>query len=243
MSILSASESGAGGDFQTVRLNRFVHMDPAKLARAVGPVRDELAPGLARLPGCRTVLVGVDLDAGTGTVATLWESAADMRAGSRGETVAREQAVSLAGASMGAGLVDSYGVEVEVSDAGAEAPQWARLSRWEGIRSLQMRLALEEFAAERLDPLTAMPGFGGILVATNALLGNALTISLWSSREALEASLGWERESRARVESDGFVPRKVIADTYRLAVAPALRDYRARPSLSRRESRLEAVVQ
>jgi heme-degrading monooxygenase HmoA len=211
-----------------VRLNRFVDMDPGALLMAVPPVRDEIVPAIEELPGCRTVMVGVDLRRGTGTVITFWESDAAMRASATLEAGAREHAMELAGAVMDNGLVDTYDIvlerRVDVPGKGVSA----RLARWEGVRPHPIRDAVSQFEEHDLPILERMPGFRGLFVATNRLLGNTLSVSLWASPETLSQSLGWEREARTRVEATvGLVPRTVIVDTYQVALEPALRRYSA----------------
>ena len=110
---MSSPPAAKASQYNYVRLNRFVGMDPNRLEGAIPLVRDELAPTLGGLPGCRSVFVGVDLDKGKGTVMTFWRSEADMRSSDAVETRAREQAVALAGAEMAHGLVDTYRIMLE----------------------------------------------------------------------------------------------------------------------------------
>jgi hypothetical protein len=220
--------AGGTGRHNYVRLNRFVGMDPGRLEAAIPPVRDELAPVLASQPGCRGVFVGVNLEKGTGTVITLWESEGDLEASDPAEARARDQAVALAGASMGRGIVDTYRIVLEdetersVGDVGC-----ARLSRWEGISFARIIDAVIQFEEVDLPALREFPGFRGVFIAANPLLGNWLGLSLWRSREELEATTDWEWQVRGRIETkSGNVSRHVITDRYQVALAPLLRRFR-----------------
>jgi hypothetical protein len=82
--------------------------------------------------------------------------------------------------------------------------------------------------------LERISGFCGLFVGTNALLGNTLSVSLWASRADLERSLEWERGARHAMESRaGLGPRKGIADSLEVALAPALRQLRPWPAWHR----------
>jgi hypothetical protein len=219
---------GTASGHHYVRLNRYVGMDPKSLEAAIPPVRDELAPMLAAQSGCRTIFIGVDLEKGTGTVITFWTSEPDLRASDAAETAAREQAVALAGATMGQGLVDTYRIVLEQDVGGPAADvSHARLSRWEGVSPARIIDAVVQFEEIDLPVLKGFPGFRGVFISANPLLGNWLGMSLWRSREELEATIEWEREARGRIEAKaGTAPRRVMTDRYQVVLLPVLRHFR-----------------
>jgi hypothetical protein len=210
-------------------------MDPVVLEAAIAPVRDELVPVIAAADGCRSILIGVDLAAGTGNVMTLWTSETAMRASDRLEAQVREQAVATAGGSMGKGLVDTYRIVLEDHVDGPQPPAFARFARWEGVRPSGIWDGLLTFQEHDLPDLARLPGYRGVLVATNELLGNTLSVSLWDTWEELQGTVAWERRSGVRMQTQvGLTPRAVIADYYQLALAPALRRYQPEPSWTKR---------
>jgi hypothetical protein len=225
---VNSQPAGTASEYQYVRLNRFVGMDPGRLEAAIPLVRDELSPTLRAQHGCRSVFVGVDLEQGKGNVITFWDSESDMKAGDQVETQAREQAVALAGADMAQGLVDTYRIVLE------EAPEQpavdvgcARLSRWEGVSPARISEAVVKFEEVDLPHLRHFEGFRGVFISANPLLGNWLGMSLWRSRADLDATLDWEVEARERIEAtSGSRPRKVLIDRYTVVVAPELQHFR-----------------
>jgi hypothetical protein len=224
---MSADSARTASRYHFVRLNRYVGMDPKSLEAAIPPVRDELAPMLAAQPGCRTVFVGVDLEKGKGTVITFWTSEGDLRASDRVESRARERAVALADATMAQGLVDTYRIVLEEDvDTGADDVTYARLSRGEGVRPGHIIDAVTQFEEVDLPVLRAFPGFRGVFISANPLLGNWLGVSLWRSKEELDATVAWEGEARGRIEATSqTVPRGVIIDRYRAVLVPTLRKF------------------
>jgi hypothetical protein len=212
------------------RLNRFVDMRPELLQASLSAFKQDQLPRLAQVPGFRTIFFGVDLDLGKAAAITFWELEADLRASERAEAAQRAVAVERAGAEPAKGLVDSYKIIFERPGEGDAVPTWARLARWEGVRPDRIRDALARFQEHDLPQLEESPGFCGLIVGVNRLLGNTLSVSLWASEAELHTSLGWEREARRRVETaSAMVPRSVIAESYEVALVPALERLQAEP--------------
>jgi hypothetical protein len=207
-----------------LRMNRFVGMDPGLLRASLERFTEEQLPQLSRLGGFRTLFFGVNYDLGRAVGTTFWESAGDLRASEPAEAAARTLALARAGGSLSRGLVDHYEIIFEQHAISAEPAAAARLARWEGVAPSRISDAIARFEDEQLPVLQRSHGYCGMFVAVNALLGNTLSVSLWSSRDALQSSLEWEREARSAMESEaGLVPRSVLADTYDVALAPDLR--------------------
>lgn len=208
-----------------VRLNRFVGLQPERLAESLQRFGEEQLPTLARTGGFRTLFFGVDYAQGRAAAATFWESEAHLRHSERAEGPMRELALARAGGQLGRGLVDSYQIIFEDQGAEAGSPAAAaRLARWEGVTPSRISDAFALWERDRLPQLRDAPGYRGIFVAANMLLGNTLSVTLWDSTDALRRTLGWERSARQEVESDsGLVPRAVLADSYVVALAPELR--------------------
>lgn len=208
-----------------LRLNRFVGLDPEGLAGSLERFGADQLPTLEATPGFRTLFFGVDYERGRAAAATFWRSDSHLRLSERTEGPMRELALRRAGGDLGRGLVDSYQIifEERPEDLAPRAPTAARLSRWEGIRPSDISDAAARWERDRLPELRAMPGYRGVFVGANMLLGNTLSVSLWDSAEALQGSLAWERASRTGLERMGMVPRSVLADSYTVALAPELR--------------------
>jgi heme-degrading monooxygenase HmoA len=240
MAQIDAVETGYD-TLRQVRLNRFVDMEPQLLRESLQQFKAEQLPALERVPGFRTIFFGVDLKKGKAAAITFWESEADLRASERPERAARELALARAGGSLGKGLVDSYGIVLELPAATNQPGYWARLARWDGVRPERMRLALAQFEERNLPWLERAEGFCGLFVGTNRLLGNTLSVSLWATKADLDASLAWERDARSAVESRaGLVPRTVIAESYAVALAPALQHLPSRPAWAASQPRAAA---
>jgi len=212
------------------RLNRFVDMDGELLARSLEAFTERQLPQLEQVAGYRTIFFGVDLKRGKATGITLWHTEAALRASEPAEEAARALALARAGGERGKGLVDRYALIMERrAETGVEDATYARLSRWEGLRPSLIGEALGQFEQLHLPELEDLPGFRGFMVGANWLLGNTLSVSLWDSKDALNGSLEWERGARTTSESlGGLQPRTVIADSYSVALAPELRNFRSR---------------
>lgn len=202
------------------RLNRFIDMEWQALAASLEWFQTEALPGLERRAGFNTLFFGVDPEQGRAAGVTFWDSAEDLRRSAAAEEEVRDEALDRAGADPSKGLVDGY--EVALERAGECDAACARLARWEGLTPKRIREALKMFKEDGVPVLEQTPGFAGIFTGISERQGKVLSVILWESPEALQASLEWEREERARAESRAGPHRAVVADSYQVAIAPEL---------------------
>jgi heme-degrading monooxygenase HmoA len=182
------------------------------------------AEGFSRVvsaPGFVTIFFGVNLEAGKGVGVTFWDSAAAMRESEKIEAPVREESLRLARADRTKGLSDTYRVVfTDIRPAGSGATL-GRLARWEGISPASMRDAYDYFFEHELPGFQDVPGYRGIFLGSNPLLGNTLSVTLWEDQD-LETVERLERQATAHIEAGIGRVRPTIIDTYQVAVLPEL---------------------
>jgi hypothetical protein len=170
------------------------------------------------------MFLGHDMASGTAAGMTFWESESSLQVTESREGATRDRAVERAGGSLAEGMVDRYRILFECQGEPSAEPTHARLAHWNGVRPSLISDAMAQFELEQLPILARADGFCGLVVGANFLLGNTVSVSFWSSTAALQTSLEWELEARGAIESGaGLTPRGVFADSYEVAIAPALR--------------------
>ena len=205
-----------------VRLNRFVDMEADALAASLEWFSKEGLPPLRRAATFQTIFFGVDLDAGKAAGITFWETERGLTLGESVEGPLRKEALRRAGGVMSHGLVDTYNVWL-AEQRFVDEPLYARLFRWEGLTPGLIRSSFDYFRDVELPRWDSLPGFGGIFMAANVHLGNTLSVALWAESE-VETAQELELEARNHLEAQTHGRmRPIIADTYRVALAPELR--------------------
>jgi heme-degrading monooxygenase HmoA len=194
-------------------------MDWKNLQESLGWFQQEGLPKLQETPGFRTIFFGVDRDQGRAAAVTFWESEAARVGSEATEEELRTAAVKLAKIGRGR-VVDSY--EVPVAVAGKGKPAQARLSRWSGLNGSQLDQALDLFVRERLPLLKESPGFSGCFVGLNTGRGRVFGVFLWDSPESLQQSADWEHETSEGLKSETGPSRRVLFETYEVALVPEL---------------------
>ncbi|MGH2584785.1 MAG: hypothetical protein ACRDJE_07705, partial [Dehalococcoidia bacterium] len=209
-----------------IRLNRFIDMEWEALAASLKWFREEGLRVLERATGFRTIFFGVDPKKGRASGITFWASEGCLRQSESVEKRLGVEALARANADSSNGLVDRYQLRLfEVT--GQPDAEYARLVRWQGLTVARLRSAFEGFVERDLPALAEMPGFSGIFAADDERKGKALSVIMWDSREALQASVELEREARARAEATIGPNRPTVADTYQVAMVPAVHALRA----------------
>lgn len=96
---------------------------------------------------------------------------------------------------------------------------WLRLSRTAGLTPNRLEEMIEDFA-ERVDEsgLADTRGYRGYLVAADRKAGKLTAISLWETREDLEASDRAADEARAARIEKGEPARDPIVDRYEVVL-------------------------
>jgi heme-degrading monooxygenase HmoA len=194
-------------------------MDWENLQESLGWFQEEGLPKLQEAPGFRTIFFGVDREEGRAAAVTFWDSEAARVGSEATEEQLRTAAVKLAKIGRGR-VVDSY--EVPLAIAGKGEPTEARLSRWSGLNGTQLDQALDLFVRERLPLLQEAPGFGGTFVGLNPRRGRVFGVFLWDSAESLQRSEEWERETSEGLRSKTGPSRRVLFETYEVALLPEL---------------------
>jgi heme-degrading monooxygenase HmoA len=90
----------------------------------------------------------------------------------------------------------------------------ARLSRWAGLPPERLDQTVREFEQQSLPVLEQQSGFNGVVVMIDQSAGKAAAITLWESREDLQATEKLAEEMRARAEATAQAEREPIVDHY-----------------------------
>jgi hypothetical protein len=222
-------------DIHHLRLNRFTGLEPELLDTSIASFKRAQLPKLMERPGFRTIFFGKNLQRGVAAALTFWDSERALRLSEPHETATRTRALGVAGGELGAGMVDRYEIVFEHDREPHGEPTVARVAHWNGVWPSRISDAMAVWTGDQLPLLEDLDGYCGIVAGANYLLGNTVSVSLWTSELALAASRGWERAARASVESGGLTPRAVLADTYEVVLAPRLRQLEPVPAWTRDE--------
>jgi hypothetical protein len=204
------------------RLNRFIDMDEEAIVASLSWLEGDGFSRVVGAPGFATMFFGVNLEAGKGAGITFWDSAATMRDSEKIEAPVREEALRLARADRSKGMSATYRVVFTDSRPHGSGAMVGRLARWEGVRPASMSEAYDHFCDCELPSFQELPGYRGIFLASNPLLGNSLSVTLWEDQD-LERVERLEREATDQIEArmHGRM-RPSIIDTYQVAVVPTL---------------------
>lgn len=194
-----------------LRLSRVEDLSEERLDAMVEELRQaDYLTEIAEATGFAGYLLAVDRQGGKAAAMSLWESQDALRKSDRMADRARERK---SGAELApTALVERYAVHrVERLD------QHLRLSRAVGLHEQRARKMLEGFKAG-IDELAAAPGFSGYLVAGDIGLGRLLGMTLWESREALEASDRTAAAVRTRKLGEEVPSRPLATDRYEIVI-------------------------
>jgi hypothetical protein len=177
------------------RVAAFENRDMSRVDELVGMVRDRQAAG-AEIPDALGMYLLVDRGAGAMLGISIFESEDAIRAAEPlFERMGDEVPEDVRGKRVS---VDIYEVAIHEVSEGATA---ARISTFAGDPA-RIDEGLRHAVQEVLPDARAIDGWKGIVMLVDRLTGSERTITLWESREALEASEAAAEELRARAADE-----------------------------------------
>lgn len=95
---------------------------------------------------------------------------------------------------------------------------YARLSRFAGLPPERLEETIREFQEEQLPAIEAQSGFAGFFLGVDYSGGRAAAISLWESKQDLEASGRVAAQAREQAAATAEAPRDPIVDQYEVVI-------------------------
>ena len=168
------------------------HGNPDKIDAGIAFVKNEVAPTMDDIPGCRGLSMLVDRQTGQCIATSSWESESAMQASNDQLRPIRDRGRDILGGSM---QVDEWEISVMHRTHHGEC---CRVSWVQG----DLDAMTDTFRLGILPQLEATPGFcnASLLVNRSTRLGCATTT--WETRAAMEASRPAADDMRSRAASD-----------------------------------------
>jgi hypothetical protein len=94
----------------------------------------------------------------------------------------------------------------------------ARLSRFAGLEPERVEETVREFERQALPGLQQQQGFQGITAGVNYGTGQAFTVTLWESQDAMRASEAVADQARDQAVETAAPAREPIVDHYEVVV-------------------------
>ncbi|MFC5731405.1 MULTISPECIES: antibiotic biosynthesis monooxygenase family protein [Nocardioides] len=168
------------------------HGRPENIDAGIKFVKDEVAPMLEQIEGCRGLSLLIDRDTGRCIATTSWESEETMHASEDRLRPMRDRGRDILGATM---QVDEWEI---VAMHRTQHGECCRVSWLQG----DLDALTETFRVGILPQLDQTAGFCGTSLLANRSTGLACATTVWESREAMEASRPAAAEMRSRAASD-----------------------------------------
>jgi heme-degrading monooxygenase HmoA len=168
------------------------HGRPDNIDAGITFVKNEAAPMLNTMEGCRGLSMLVDREAGQCIATSSWESEAAMRASDEQLRPLRDRGRDILGGSM---QVDEWEIAVMHRTHHGEC---CRVSWVEG----DLDAMTETFRVGILPQLEQTPGFCSASLLVNRSTGQGCATTTWESRAAMEASRAAADEMRIRAATD-----------------------------------------
>ena len=168
------------------------HGMPGNIAAGITYVKNEAAPMLAEIEGCRGLSMLVDRETGECIATSSWESEEAMRASDERLRPIRDRGRDILGGSL---QMDEWEVAVMHRTHHGEC---CRVSWLQG----DLDAMAETFRAGILPQLEQTPGFCSASLLVNRATGLGCATTVWESRSAMEASRSAADDMRSRAASD-----------------------------------------
>ena len=165
---------------------------PANMEAGITFIKDEAAPMLDKLEGCRGLSVLVDREIGQCIATSSWETEAAMRASDEQLLPIRARGQEILGGSM---QVDEWEIAVMHRTHHGEC---CRVSWLTG----DLDAMTETFRVGILPELERTPGFCSASLLLNRSTGMGCASTVWETRAAMEASRSAADDMRNRAASD-----------------------------------------
>jgi heme-degrading monooxygenase HmoA len=184
-------------------------------------------PAISAAPGCLGLVFGANHNSGQLCTIAFWESL-DAIGASRGlAEVARDRAEEAAETHYNP-IFDQYEVTFQRSlevIANAASGDYAafRFVRFQGLSPEGIDRTTEAYRGQDLDAIEQTPGFAGLVLGENREEGRLVTVSFWTSKDAMRASEESFLQSQGRsvavaesADADALVDRFEIRLTAKL---------------------------
>jgi heme-degrading monooxygenase HmoA len=168
------------------------HGRPGNIDAGIKFVKDEVAPMLDQIEGCRGLSLLVDRDTGHCIATTSWDSEEAMRASDEQLRPIRDRGRDILGATM---QLDEWEIVVMHRSHHGEC---CRVSWLQG----DLDALTETFRVGILSELEQTDGFCSASLLMNRSTGLGCATTTWESRAAMEASRSAADEMRNRAASD-----------------------------------------
>jgi heme-degrading monooxygenase HmoA len=175
-----------------MRLVRSPGLTSGAINRTIEAYEENDLPAISAAPGCLGVVFGENHVAGNLCTLAFWESL-DAIAASRGLAETARDRAAEASDNIYAPIFDQYEItfdrSLEMIGAAAGGPYSAfRFVRFEGLSTEGIERTAEAYRNQDLEAIEATPGFSGLVLGENREDGRLVTVSFWTSRDAMRAS-------------------------------------------------------
>ena len=165
---------------------------PDNIDAGIAFVKDEVAPMLDRLEGCRGLSMLVDRETGSCIATSSWESEATMHASAEQLRPIRDRGRDILGGSL---QVDEWEIAVMHRTHHGECCRVSWLQGDHDAMTETVRVGI-------LPELEQTPGFCSASLLVNRSTGLACATTAWETRDAMEASRSTADNLRSRTASE-----------------------------------------
>ena len=185
-----------------MRLVRSPGLTSAAINKTIEGYEANDLPAISRAPGCRGLVFGENHVSGSLCTVAFWDSLEAIGASRELAEAARDRAEE-ASENIYQPIFDQYEVTFQKSLAGLEDAVTAEYSafrfvRFEGLGDEGMDRTAEAYRNQDLEAIEQTPGFAGLALGENREEGRLVTVSFWSSKDAMRASEESFLESQGR---------------------------------------------
>lgn len=187
--------------------------DPAKIDGGIRYVQERVMPALDGIPGSRGLSMSVNRETGKGALVTWWADLESLRASEEKVAPLRAEGAEILGGTLAPRVLEVVDRQVrQIATPGC----WNRVTALD-MSSGDVDKAIETFRTSTIPALEAMDGFCAATLSVDRESAQAVAVTVWRDREALEASR--ERASGLRDEVVGKAQGRVTSvDEYEIVL-------------------------
>lgn len=175
-----------------MRLVRSPGLTDAAMNRTLEGYAENDLPAISAAPGCLGLVFGANHVSGHLCTVAFWESLEAIGA-SRGLAEAARDRAEQAAENIYQPVFDQYEVTFQrsldtVADAAAGDYSAFRFVRFEGLSADGIERTADAYRNQDLEAIEQTPGFAGLVLGENREEGRLVTVSFWTSKDAMRAS-------------------------------------------------------